>query len=863
MNAAGEAQPNLASTPYFSDYQVVDGVVDFPADLQDNVDYEFFLRQNCSLGKGCWLGPFSFSTFEYCGDEPDSIRFIPRPITTDIVLPNYTDDGNYWVLDFGTAPYDRPDLGATGNVSYSTLNSNDPDHVTFTIYDLQPNTDYQVYIKRNCSFGINNQTNYWQPWFGPFNFSTNKDCFVEVEELYCGQCYADGPRYGYDFFDEYASCEGSGVPSRGERIFRIQEPNDGQLVIDRGQSATTGGNTIIYHFFLKSASEVCDENGWEELGCWRPGTGDDDLTIDVQADSIYYLMIDYKTQSSFEERLRHRFYVSGPDCVNTCPAVTGLSANLISAQSILATWDPIPGAIGYDVALIPSNLVADLVMECKKTTFYSQADIHPDTSFLLEVLDPSLEYNIVIRAHCAPGNWGPLQSLTVQTTPTNQSDFSNSGTLQYCSPFYQREDLAGTSYYSYDALELTVDEEAYYTLSQSSTIGTYLGLYEDQFDPANPTQGLLTEASSDIDSPTSAELLWLLETNKKYVVVSTRANQNEPGNQIDLRISGLGVASSSGYRHLGQRTGPSGRIPATNGTFYASTQICVDSSGWRHYYRTDGGNQNFDEDLLLFSIEDYPEVYNGPLEDTVALLGETGTSLIPNTPENYVLNPSGWITMNRFWYLRIQEEQQPSEALNIRFYYTEEDLEALRQSIPGGAGLEQKDLYFYKINDEGLNYDSNPAEGHLNIPAADNCAADGFWEYANGALADTTHWRLGEYGGQYFAEMTVHKFSGGGGGVGSPFDFSTSAGAISNDANAIWQLYPNPFYDRLEIRGKQVAYPIEKIQVLNVEGKRLIEQHFSPAPLQYQLELGELPSGLYFVKISSAKETAVFRVLKE
>lgn len=861
LTPEGTPKPTADSIPFYADYQVVEGLIEFPANtLEDDFDYEIYIRQNCDLGTGCWLGPFAFSTFEYCGGPPESVSFVPRSISADLVLANTELDVDFTLISFGTAPFGPPAPNDPGNSNtyggYSLLD----DSIVITLLDLEPNTDYQVYLKRRCVSG--GQALYLQPWYGPYNFSTNSDCFVEVEDLYCGQCYTEYPNYGYNYYSTPAFCNSYTVPSRGEKIFRIQHPTSGEVTLKREQSFTSNGNTIIYQLYLKSASEICDLNNWEEIGCWRPGGGSGNITINVEEDSVYYLMIDFRTESTFQPYY-NRFRVQGPDCYNPCPPVEELTSVSIDAQSVLLSWDPVDGAIGYDIAVIGVG-GNPMDLDCHPNSLAFRATGHPDTNFLLEGLSMDESYNAVVRARCAENNVGSWQALTIQAQPINEFHFSNAGTLNYCSPFYQRMVDSELTYFSYDALEFRVDQTGTYTFDQQMAGGTYIAIYEEQFDPANPTNQLLFETQTDIDNPASVQFSQFLESDKTYLVVSSRADQSMPDTQLDLTISSTdGNVISEGYLFLGQRTGPAGIIPPTNGSFYTSDRVCVDSGGWRHYYQTDGTDLNPAQDLLLFSLKDYPEIYNGDQEDTLILGGTSGVSVIPYTEENYVQNPGGWLVMSRYWNLLISDEQQPTTPLAIRYYYTQEDFDALAAALPPDSSLVQEDLYFYKINDENETYNTDPGAGHVNIPAALNCAGDGLWEYENGLVADTSHWSFGEYEAAFFAEMVVHRFSGGGAGVGSPTAFVTANHGLHAVLAPKWHLYPVPAENEIIVEAASHNLFIEKIQIFNAAGKLIIDENVLGQPSKTSLNINWIPSGLYFVKIFSSGESGIMRMIKE
>ena len=69
-------------------------------------------------------------------------------------------------------------------------------------------------------------------------------------------------------------------------------------------------------------------------------------------------------------------------------------------------------------------------------------------------------------------------------------------------------------------------------------------------------------------------------------------------------------------------------------------------------------------------------------------------------------------------------------------------------------------------------------------------------------------------------------------------------------------IYPNPteFYINIEVNDK---FNIKRINVLNIDGKELLEQTSGKVSLQ------NFKSGVYFIKIETNKGTAIKRIIKE
>ena len=86
------------------------------------------------------------------------------------------------------------------------------------------------------------------------------------------------------------------------------------------------------------------------------------------------------------------------------------------------------------------------------------------------------------------------------------------------SPIYSRE--CSKESFHYESIELTVEENGFYSLNGSSIIRLYGYLYRDQFDPSYPHENLLTQ-SSFVCNKHRFYLGNVLEKNRIYILVVT------------------------------------------------------------------------------------------------------------------------------------------------------------------------------------------------------------------------------------------------------------------------------------------------------------------------------------------------------
>ena len=212
-------------------------------------------------------------------------------------------------------------------------------------------------------------------------------------------------------------------------------------------------------------------------------------------------------------------------------------------------------------------------------------------------------------------------------------------------------------------------------------------------------------------------------------------------------------------------------VAPTNGISKTANLECEVIDGWTHYYQVNGDPATGNDDYILLSIKKNGNELGSITGSGIAVsqYGNAGAVAIPFN-NNYVGDPE-FAVMNRWW--NVQPQSPPSSDVDIRFYYTQQDVDALISLInsfpaPNAPPTGPSDLFFYKIN--GV-YTTDPnADLHANIPRATNYNSvfplDGYWEYAPGGPSSTNTWDFNNYNGGYYAEFRVATFSGGGGGAG-------------------------------------------------------------------------------------------------
>ena len=217
-------------------------------------------------------------------------------------------------------------------------------------------------------------------------------------------------------------------------------------------------------------------------------------------------------------------------------------------------------------------------------------------------------------------------------------------------------------------------------------------------------------------------------------------------------------------------------LPAS-ATSTTSSGSCVEG-GWTHYYN--GSN-------ILLSLK---------LGASEAVITDVTVDPDGSTDAFYVLNDSdgfpdvsgatGAGFMRRKW--NVNASTQPSSDVGVRFYYTQDEFNAMNNEITGAGGeaLTGHDaMNFYKVTS---------GEDPFNIGPGGIASGD-YELIIHGSNPQITEWVDGTYGSEFYAEYLVDGFSGGGGGSASggqllPIEFGEFSGYATSKANVInWTTY--------------------------------------------------------------------------
>ena len=83
------------------------------------------------------------------------------------------------------------------------------------------------------------------------------------------------------------------------------------------------------------------------------------------------------------------------------------------------------------------------------------------------------------------------------------------------------------------------------------------------------------------------------------------------------------------------------------------------------------------------------------------------------------------------------------------------------------------------------------------------------------------------------------------------------------DGGLALQAYPNPAQSTLQARWAPHPSQVTHLSLTDIEGRRLAEHHIPAGAETYELQLGKLPAGMYFLQARQGEKAEVVQVVKE
>jgi hypothetical protein len=810
------------------------------ANLLPDTEYTIYLRTRCDANTvSCWQGPFTIKTQPYCAVIQsftlDSITSTWAAFTLTWDTPFTPDNCMVKVCPAGDSP--------SGNTCTELWISNlTAETLSVFMPDINAVVPQVVWLKLNCTNTMN------QPWQGPYSLPLSTAPPVPIREISCGDNNFNDFMgvFGQNTVYLPTSCFDA-FNSNDEKLYRFKAGTTGTVkLFNLAIGGTPGVSRVAV--FTKLANLPPDGNNWQQIGCWIHSPGNlPPLEMQVVQDSSYFILFDYSGPAfgNFTFRLIN--------CENNCPPVASVSVQNISPATADLEWnEPLSGAtylyqLRPEYASLPTLEMAG----------------HPATSVTLTGLDRAVRHRFQVRTECPDGT----KSDWIETSfLTGDNPLFQEAVMTRCNPRFSPQ---GGPPFSYDVAKLEVPQDGAYFLASDFPL---FYIYENGFDPVQPAANLLAEISEPglASFPLRKDTILNLQAGVQYILVPTGKtileNYGEGAIISRLWMDGPAIAALSEATFNGKEASAHGSV--VDFPFWQILEddfICPDTGGWVHFYRHGTDLVGNGDDVLLFSMENYPALEASHAFNRLEIGDEPGASLITNPPADYVMNQSGWYVMNRFWnYPVTQAFYQPDGKIKVRLYYTDGDFLDLQNAIAqqGGMLTNHEDLFFYKINGVSDAQVLAPQNSHPGIKAASSYDDPlGYWEYVHGPEATDVTWRYGSYKNAHFAEMMIRWFSGGGGGVAINGQGALSPVSIPHELPAALRpvVFPNPFTSGLTIRLEaESGVFIEKIEIFDVMGRLVLSSRANGALIH--LSTASLPPGSYLMRISTTAGNVIYKL---
>lgn len=803
--------------------QVTDIQIDqiFGGNLLPDTDYDLYFRRHCEGQVSCWSKPFNFRTEEDCGNLVYQGQENTTATTVSLAFLAENAVSN-WIFEFGPAGYTPGENG----IRVSQMIENDA--IGFQLEGLQPETDYDLYYIPSCSAnGLN-------PTYGPLRFSTNNNCDALATPVDCG-ILVDNRFESGDRAPVQAGTSCSGGSLFASKLYSFLAGATGTARIEFGGSGASS-NSARASFSYAEQEGSCAIGSFTGLGCWLiQGNEYPNLFMPVEAGKRYFVLCQVSNVTGAGRFARFDFTIENCGFLpGQCPPIDQINAEPFTGDNIRLNWSTI-SAECYDILYGPVDEPLDT------NTMTPQEECWPNEFFVITRENDLRPYQYYIRSRCnnefTPWVYGryPAESALVHQSV---------GSMDFCSRYFTQDDASR----SYSNFSFKTGAGGLYTfkVQTSAESLTSLAIYQDTISEAT----LVSFA----DGFGIFEGGALLEQNTSYLA-RYEAPTPPIGGFVEFVVETWGLFP---FAEIGNFDNSfdypaAGLVGETNGWQIADYN-CLGAENWRHFYDDNETPTNRADDRILLSIQDYSGLLNAL--NSVAAGGSPGASLITNPPADYIQNESGIVIMNRYWEVNLNDNQQPSSPVSVRFYWHLDDFDQLQIKMEQ-EGLTTpnnfSNLFFYKINGD---YNPDPTAGHAGIPMASDLAGNGYWEYYfNEELADN-YYQLGAHvDGNPYVEFPVAVFSGGGGGAAADGGGAILVDIVETNAPVdYWQVYPNPVQDQLFLRDLP---RITEYALASSQGA-IVQQGTFPSQ---GLDMSQLSPGYYVLQLQDALFNGTFKIV--
>lgn len=819
--------------------------------MAPDTDYQIYLRRRNGAETGCWAGPLTVKTRPTCGAVTDiSVSTNGFPPNLHFKSDNAT--SGTFAYTVGPAPYPFPIEGLIDPLTIKTMQG--PDFKTH-LDNLQIGQTYECYVRRVCGGSLDPQA-----WYGPHTFTVPGRCPDNAATASCG-----GPALTVQTYSEFEAPFLFGCMSQpgfgwGGSGFVEFTPNVTGVYGFQHKNPVLppGGVAGPVQYAIRRLDSPCAAASWHCLEELASSDTSIFYTDSLLAGVTYQVMLTpmrYSLQSI-------DFQIT--ECPNDCQPVTGLVATVQNGGTqIDLQWNADPSHDNFQLRYGRADMVKgpEQAGTIQLTTAVTQATL---TGLL-----PNELYKIWVRGLCN-GQKGPwLAVKPVYTAPVSREITARVTT---CSPWCL--DISSPQINYFDTWVFQVNQSgAYRVYADFAGFIGRINLFEDSIASKDCISNQI-ETATQSNHNLFVRMAPFLEAGKKYILQFSAKRPVSPYQDNfglgDETIRGflLGPAPVTAAAQTvfnGLSPAGHGSPPQWGAVTVEATHGCLDTAGWTHYYHEGSVATGYaPDDLILLSLKKNDNDIGDLTNQTLTVRHVTPGNIvyqIKNPPAPYVTNPKGWFVMGPYW--QVLPWQQPTTDVGVRFYFPYIDFLNF-QFFTGLAGAtppaKPEDLFFYKINGA---YDANPANGHAGIPAAPAYDADGFWQYANGAAATDSTWRLGMTpAGDFYGETVVASFSGGGGGAGGGPGgaFTVSVKTFYPEENQP-EVFPVPATDAVYIRWKTTPAQSNPYRIFNADG-RLVQSGRLGQEEQETIEIGAFPAGVYLLWLKTELGGVMYRLVK-
>ena len=733
-----------------------------------STSYDWYVRSDCgqnNTSTSSWTGPSTFTTTSGKATNPT-----PANGAIGIAISSKTLDWD----DIATATGYHISVGTTSGGTQIVNNAS----ASSSTYTLSSNWSYNTtyYWTVTTNFSGSNVTG--DEWHFITTCGTASAPYTQNFTSWPPTCWITDHNNTGSTYDWSQYSSGSVKCAQASSSSTMISPT-----IDVSSLSVASVNFNWSHLYNSSlpyfslAVEISDDGGsnWHQIWYKSGSNLNSDDGVSTSAPGSFINSGDINI-SSYGNNVLFRFKTGSSSGYNVfvddfnvrempaCPAPTDLSSSNIAQTTAELDWTELGSATTWKIEYGPVGFTPG------QGTVISNITSKPYT---LTGLSAMTAYDWYVRADCGGGSTSVLSSKA--SFQTEHYTVSTTGKTCRCSPNFTRPGGSGSTYF-YDKYSFTVPATDVYNMKATFQLAPpahgvfagYLYLYQNSFDPKNPSTNLI--ASNGSANVNTAQISQTLSASTTYILVGTTYHHDSWGGIISFTIEGSHEATANSTAdYNGVPTGITHEPNYTDGDTYTAAYQCLDQNGWTHYYDDGGTASEFWDDAAILSVKKNGNNI-GDIGDqgfSVTVAGSQGASHIIHTSAPYVSSWGGWWVFNRYWVLT--PTSQPSSDVNVKFYYEDGDFNNLVSSINQSGGTPPSghtNMSCFKINNISGNYDPNPANGHSGIPLAQSYDGDGCWVYTNGNTASSSHWKYTDMDDDFNSmEYVVKHFSGGGGGA--------------------------------------------------------------------------------------------------